>query len=68
MGRRVTSSTKGGRYMNPADQERKANRKKELKKNKKQRLLVRQAVLKSKDPQQIIEEMEKLDQMGNERS
>lgn len=50
--------------MNPADQERKANRKRELKKNKKQRLLVRQAVLKSKDPQQIVIEMEKLDTMG----
>lgn len=39
-------------------------RKKELKKNKKQRQLVRAAVLKGKDPAQIIEEMEKIDQMG----
>lgn len=39
-------------------------RKKELKKNKKQRQLVRAAVLKGKDPSQIIEEMEKIDQMG----
>lgn len=39
-------------------------RKKELKKNKKQRQLVRAAVLKGKDPVQIIDEMEKIDQMG----
>lgn len=32
-------------------------------KNKKQRQLVRAAVLKGKDPAQIIEEMEKIDQM-----
>lgn len=39
-------------------------RKKELKKNKKQRMIVRTAVLKGKDPLQIIAEMEKIDQMG----
>lgn len=39
-------------------------RKQELKKNKKQRQMVRAAVLKGKDPQQILEEMEKIDQMG----
>lgn len=39
-------------------------RKKELKKNKKQRLMVRQAVLKGKDPAQLLEEMEKIDEMG----
>lgn len=39
-------------------------RKKELKKNKKQRMLVRTAVLKGKDPQQLLLEMEKIDQMG----
>lgn len=49
--------------MNPTDQARKEARKKELKKNKKQRQLVRAAVLKGKDPSQIIEEMEKIDQM-----
>lgn len=49
--------------MNPTDQARKEARKKELKKNKKQRQLVRAAVLKGKDPAQIIEEMEKIDQM-----
>lgn len=39
-------------------------RKKELKKNKKQRQLVRQAVLKNKDPAQLLEEMEKVDEIG----
>ena len=39
-------------------------RKKELKKNKKQRLMVRQAVLKNKDPSQLLEEMEQVDEMG----
>lgn len=39
-------------------------RKKELKKNKKQRQMVRAAVLKNKDPSQILEEMEKIDEMG----
>lgn len=41
-------------------------RKQELKKNKKQRQLVRAAVLKGKDPHQLIEELEKIDQMGIE--
>lgn len=40
-------------------------RKKELKKNKRQRQLVRAAVLKGKDPFQLIGEMEKIDNMGN---
>lgn len=39
-------------------------RKKELKKNKRQRQMVRAAVLKNKDPGQILEEMEKIDEMG----
>ena len=38
-------------------------RRRELKKNKKQRLLVRQAVLKGKDPTTIFSELEKIDQM-----
>ena len=38
-------------------------RRKELKKNKKQRLLVRQTVLKGKDPTTIFAELEKIDQM-----
>lgn len=49
--------------MNPTDQARKEARKQELKKNKKQRQLVRAAVLKGKDPHQLIEELEKIDQM-----
>lgn len=49
--------------MNPTDQARKEARKKELKKNKKQRQMVRAAVLKGKDPNQLIAEMEKIDRM-----
>jgi len=49
--------------MNPTDQARKEARKRELKKNKKQRQMVRAAVLKGKDPSQIIMEMEKIDSM-----
>ncbi|XP_069822709.1 WW domain-binding protein 11 [Dendropsophus ebraccatus] len=63
MGRRSTSSTKSGKFMNPTDQARKEARKRELKKNKKQRMMVRAAVLKMKDPKQIIKDMEKLDEM-----
>ena len=46
MGKRATTTTKGGKYMNPTDQARKESRKRELKKNKKQRQMVRSAVLK----------------------
>uniref|UniRef100_A0A0V0GAD7 Putative ww domain-binding protein 11 n=1 Tax=Triatoma dimidiata TaxID=72491 RepID=A0A0V0GAD7_TRIDM len=63
MGRRSISTTKSGKYMNPTDQARKEARKKELKKNKRQRQLVRQAVLKGKDPFMLISEMEKIDNM-----
>lgn len=63
MGRRVTSTTKGGKYMNPTDQARKQARKKELRKNKKQRIMVRQAVIKTKDPRQMFLELEQLDEM-----
>lgn len=49
--------------MNPTDQARKEARKKELKKNKKQRQLVRTAVLKNKDPGIIIKELDKLDEI-----
>lgn len=65
MGRRSINTTKSGKYMNPTDQARKEARKKELKKNKKQRQMVRAAVLKGKDPAQLIEEMEKIDEMGS---
>jgi len=49
--------------MNPTDQARKEARRKELKKNKKQRLQVRQAVIKQKDPKLIFSEMEAIDKM-----
>lgn len=49
--------------MNPTDQARKEARKKELKKNKRQRQIVRTAVLRGKDPMQLLAEMEKIDQM-----
>lgn len=63
MGRRATSTTKGGKYMNPTDQARKEARKRELKKNKKQRMAVRQAVIKTKDPKQMLAELDLLDEM-----
>lgn len=49
--------------MNPTDQARKEARKRELKKNKKQRIMVRMAVLKGKDPLKLIEEMDAIDEM-----
>lgn len=49
--------------MNPTDQARKEARKRELKKNKKQRQTVRVATLKGKNPREIIEELEKIDDM-----
>lgn len=52
---------KGPKTLNPADKARKEARKKELKKNKKQRLQVRSAVIESKDPEQVIKDLEKLD-------
>ncbi|MFH4979410.1 hypothetical protein AB6A40_006119 [Gnathostoma spinigerum] len=61
MGRRPGSTTKSGRFMNPADQERKSMRQKELKRNRKQRTMVRHAILKSKDVDEIIENLKKLD-------
>ncbi|KAG8175375.1 hypothetical protein JTE90_021481 [Oedothorax gibbosus] len=63
MGRRSINTTKSGKYMNPTDQARKEARKRELKKNKKQRQMVRAAVLKGKDPVQLITDMEKIDEM-----
>ncbi|UJR36097.1 hypothetical protein I4U23_028832 [Adineta vaga] len=63
MGGRNISITKSGKIMNPTDQARKEARKKELKKNKKQRLLVRQNVLKNKNPRGLITDMEHLDRM-----
>ena len=63
MGKRSTNTTKSGKYMNPTDQSRKEARKRELKKNRKQRQAVRQAVLKGKNPRDIIFELEKVDDM-----
>jgi hypothetical protein len=53
----------GKNFVNPTDQARKEARKKELKKNKKQRLQVRQAVIKQKDPKHLLNDMELLDKM-----
>ena len=61
MGRRSTKTTKSGKFINPTDQWRKSLRKKELKKNKKQRSVVREAVLRSKDPEVILQELEELE-------
>uniref|UniRef100_A0A915E1I1 WW domain-binding protein 11 n=1 Tax=Ditylenchus dipsaci TaxID=166011 RepID=A0A915E1I1_9BILA len=60
MGKR-SGVTKSGRVMNPADRERKQQRLKELKRNKKERVKIRQAIVKSRDPQELIEHLEKLD-------
>lgn len=51
--------------MNPVDKARKEARKKELKKNKKQRLQVRSAAIENKEPEKIIEELERLDPQGS---
>lgn len=64
MGRRSVNTTKSGKFMNPTDQARKEARKRELKKNKKQRMAVRHAVLKSKDPLQLLEETTLYDKQG----
>lgn len=52
-----------GKFVNPTDKARKDARKKELKKNKKQRLAVRTNVIKSKDPHQILADLQRLDHM-----
>lgn len=52
---------KGPKFLNPADKARKEARKKELKKNKKQRQQIRSAAIESKDPEQVIADLEKLD-------
>ena len=43
------NSTKGGKFMNPTDQARKVARKRELKRNKKLRQMVRAAAIKGKE-------------------
>lgn len=64
MGKRKTNTTRGGRFMNPADQQRKVERRKELKRNKKEREQARVSVLKSKDPDDLLEQMIRMDQMS----
>lgn len=54
---------KGTKLLNPADKARKEARKKELKKNKKQRQQVRSAAIESKNPEQVIADLEKLDRL-----
>ena len=68
MGKRSTTSTKSGKFMNPTDQARKEARKRELKKNKRQRQMVRTAVLKGKNPREIILDLEKIDDMEQIKS
>ena len=48
MGKRPVNSTKGGKFMNPTDQARKVARKRELKRNKKLRQMVRAAAIKGR--------------------
>ena len=55
--RRRTRTTKSGKYVrNPTDQARKEARKREVMKIKKRRIALRQAILKSKDALQLLEE------------
>lgn len=63
MGKRSINSTKAGKFMNPTDQARKEARRKELKKNKKQRQQVREAVIKQKDPKHILNDLDSLDKL-----
>lgn len=51
--------------MNPTDQARKEARKKEIKRNKQQRKLVRDYVMKSKDPKDIFKEIHETTQKIN---
>ncbi|XP_022768160.1 formin-like protein 5 [Durio zibethinus] len=59
-------TTKGGKVMNPTDAYRKELRKKELKRNKKERKKVREVGILKKDPQTIMEQIEKLEMMKAE--
>eukprot|EP00899_Mesostigma_viride_P015042 jgi/Mesvir1/23539/Mv18240-RA.1 len=52
--------TKGGRSMNPTDAFRKAERRKELKKNKKERQKVREVIILSKDPETLEKQIQSL--------
>ncbi|XVF12015.1 hypothetical protein REPUB_Repub08aG0078200 [Reevesia pubescens] len=59
-------TTKGGKVMNPTDAYRKELRKKELKRNKKERKKVREVGILKKDPQSIMEQIDKLEMMKAE--
>jgi WW domain-binding protein 11 len=63
MGKRSIKTTKSGKFMNPTDQWRKESRRKELRKNKKQRQAVREAVLRAKDPRRMLREIEEIEKV-----
>jgi hypothetical protein len=54
-------TTKGGKVMNPTDAYRKQIRKREIKRNKKERQKVREVGILKKDPEQIKDQIRKLD-------
>ncbi|OEL23590.1 hypothetical protein BAE44_0015390 [Dichanthelium oligosanthes] len=56
-------TTKGGKVMNPTDAFRKEQRKKELKRNKKERKKVREVGILKKDPEAIRDQIDKLEKM-----
>ncbi|VFQ76515.1 unnamed protein product [Cuscuta campestris] len=59
-------TTKGGKVMNPTDAYRKELRKRELKRNKKERKKVREVGILKKDPEQIKDQIQKLEVMKAE--
>ncbi|CAH9078778.1 unnamed protein product [Cuscuta europaea] len=59
-------TTKGGKVMNPTDAYRKEIRKRELKRNKKERKKVREVGILKKDPEQIRDQIQKLEVMKAE--
>ncbi|KAL7671754.1 hypothetical protein ACOME3_006657, partial [Neoechinorhynchus agilis] len=63
VGRFCSITTKSGKTMNPTDQARKEARRRELKRNKRQRMIVRQSVLKNKQPEAIMRELQAVDEM-----
>ncbi|XP_060172547.1 protein EARLY FLOWERING 5-like isoform X2 [Lycium barbarum] len=59
-------TTKGGKVMNPTDAFRKEQRKRELKRNKKERKKVREVGILKKDPDQLKDQIQKLEVMKAE--
>ncbi|XP_016485815.2 protein EARLY FLOWERING 5 [Nicotiana tabacum] len=59
-------TTKGGKVMNPTDAYRKEQRKRELKRNKKERKKVREVGILKKDPDQLKDQIQKLEVMKAE--